>query len=198
MSNLCEKLINDCISVDCQNPIFSGVDSVGYIFNKSEITDYTTDATNGNIITAITMATSKTGFAVAQMGNQPFTGTQTEMATGTTGNKFNRTVNFIVYDNSPKASQVIDSLANGKFVFIMKNEYGGSDNKGAYEVFGLRKGLVATTITCEKYGDNEGAWVVTLVEENAPTSAMFLCHTGTGGTDDTATYLESLVDDCDE
>lgn len=197
--NLCEKLLAGCISADCANPIYTGIDSTAYIFNKSEISSFTVDAQNPNLITAITMAevsagVTATGFKIQQFGKQPFTGTTTSMAEGNISNKFNAEVHFTVPDNCPNAASIIDNLANGKFVVVLVNDYEGSDGKGKYQVFGSKKGLTATAIDGDKYSeDTDGGWAVTLTEENTPMSAMFIRHETTPGTDDTKSYLDSLV-----
>lgn len=211
MANLCEKLITDCIVGSCDNPVYTGIDSIGWIFNRSEIDLTATeasgnkDASNANIYKSIVMKTytddnetlSYTGFAVQQLGKTPFTGTQVEMTEGTSSNKFTNTISFVVPDNSPAASLVLDSLANGKFVFVLNNDYVGSDGRGKFQIFGLKKGCTASAIVCEKYSeDTEGGWQVTLTEENVPQSALFLEHKTTD-TVDTETYLGTITSDCE-
>lgn len=204
--NLCERLINACIAADCDNAPFTGSGSVGYIFNKAQIAGFTYDQTNPNIITGITMKTyeesdgqggtddvSYVGYKIQQLGKQPFTGTNTTMVEGTTMNKFTETVNFVVPDNSPAASMLLNSLANGKFVIVLKNEYDGSDNRGGWQVYGAKKGLVASSMDRDIYSEEtDGTWAVSLVSENAPDAALFIEHK-TGTDVDTEEYLETLV-----
>lgn len=197
MANLCEKLLDACIAADCTNPIFTGVDSLAYIFNKSEIESLTYDQTNPNLVTAITMKENNgvayTGYKVQQLGKTPYTGTTTTLVEGNVSNKYNTEVHFVVPDNSPTASKILDNLANGKFVMVIKNDYEGSDGKGTFQIFGGKKGLTATAIDGDKYSeDTDGGWAVTLTEENTPVSALFLEHK-TGTDVDTETYLEGLV-----
>lgn len=201
MANLCEKLINTCISASCENPIFSGIDSLAYIFNKSEIDSYTIDNDNPNIVSAITMKqddnnTDFTGYVIQQLGKTPFTGSTTSLVENDIQNKWTENVQFMVPDNSPAAAAILDNLGNGKFVVVLKNEYNGSDSKGQFQIFGLKKGLVCTAMERDPYGDSDGAWSVTLTSENVPNSAMFVYHETTPGTDDTESYLNGLVDDC--
>lgn len=197
---LCEKLIKSCVAVSCDNPVFTGVQPKAYIFNKTEVEGVTYDANNGNIVTAISMATGKKGYAVSQLGKTPFTGTQTELVEGNFGNTFTNTVSFLVPDNSATASnEILDMLANGKFMVILANEYTGSDNKSRWQMFGVKKGLTCTGLTCEKYSDdNMGGWAVTLTEEGAPQSGTFLYVEGQGGADGTVAYLATITDECTE
>lgn len=203
--NLCEKLLAGCIGADCDNPVFSGMESKAYIFNKSEIASLTYDQTNPNVITAITMkeitpasgsdpAVMAVGYTISQLGKQPFNGTNTSLTEGNTSNKFTENFAFVVPDNSPAAAMLLDNIANGKFVVVVKNEYTGSDGRGQFQVFGAKKGLVATSMERDAYSeDNDGGWAVTLTAENTPNSSMFIEHK-TSADVDTEAYLDSLVD----
>ena len=139
MANLCEKLLTACISASCDNPIYTGIDSTAYIFNRSEVdlilTDASAnkDASNPNIYKSIVMKENEgvayTGYKIVQTGKTPFTGTQTEMTEGASANKWTNTLQFSVQDNSPAAAMILDNLANGKFVVVIGNEYTGSDER---------------------------------------------------------------------
>lgn len=200
MANLCEKLLDSCIAASCENPIFSGVDSKAYIFNKSEISELTpssgSDPGFENIVEAIVMkeieeGVNYMGYSIIQLGKQPYEGTNTAFAEGNISNTFTHTFNFLIPDNSPAAAHIIDNLANGKFVVVIKNDYSGSDTKGTFQIYGAKKGLSCTGVTNEKYGDAEGGWAITLTEENAPNSAMFFYKEG--AVEDEKT-LDRLVD----
>lgn len=207
MANICEKLINACIGADCSNPVFAGMESKAWIFNRQEIASFTYDQTNPNLITAITMKTHEvddgqggtddvayTGYTISQLGKTPYTGTNTTLVEGNISNKFTETFNFVVPDNSPLSCALLDNIANGKFVIVAQNQYTGSDNKGAFQVFGAKKGLVATAMERDAYSeDTDGGWAVTLTQENAPNSALFIEHK-TGTDVDTESYLDGLVD----
>lgn len=195
MSNICETLISSCIAANCDNPLFSGVDGLGYIANFADIADVTYDSTNPSVITSITMKPG-TGsdttcfYTIQQLGKQPFEGSQTEMTEGTYGNRFTNTINFAVVDNGPEITEnIIDKLANGKFVVILKNDYEGDDGKAKYSVYGIKKGLKAATITRELYGDNDSAWICSMTEENAPKSGLFFWTTDEATTDDAIASL---------
>ena len=134
---MCEKLIGSCIAADCQNPIFTGIDSRAYIFNKKDITFDIPTKADPNVYTTITMRSyipegetdpvTAVGYTIDQLGKTPFTGTNTALVEGNAANKFTETLNFVVPDNSPAAAMLLDNIANGKFVVIVKNEYTGSD-----------------------------------------------------------------------
>lgn len=197
MANICEKLLDSCISASCENPIFTGIDSTAYIFNKSEIASFTYDNTNPNIVTDITMkevspGVNYTGYTILQTGKTPYTGTNTALVEGNVSNTFTNTLNFIVPDNSPAAAAIIDNIANGKFVVVVKNDYTGSDDKGTFQIYGAAKGMVATAVANDKYSDDtNGGWAITLTEEKAPKSAVFFYKTSVAQTE---SALEGMVD----
>ena len=189
MSNLCEKIISACIAADCDNPLYAGVKSTAYIFNKSQIASVTK---SGNTISGITMGNDGAAqnpvtycaYTVQQLGNKPFDGSQTEMVEGTYGNRFNHTVQLAIVDNGPDiCKNIVDSLANGSFCVILENEYVHTNGDNKYQCYGFDKGLKASSITREVWGDNESAYIVTLVEEGAPTSGKFFYVTDESTTD---------------
>ena len=202
MSQLCQNLIQGCIAADCNDMIYAGMAPEGLIANYDEIASITWASGQANTITGITMKTetvndetvSKCFYTVQQLGNNPFEGTQNEMVEGTYGNKFDKTVVIAVPDNSPAAGALVDSFANGKFVFIGQNDYKKTDGSAKYEVYGAKKGLKASSIVREAYGDNEGMWIVTLVESGSPISSAFFYTTDESTTD---TAVNALKCNCE-
>lgn len=176
---ICSHIIADDISASCTNPIFNGLEGVGYIWNKSDIASVTRSGSNDNIITAMTMATGMKGYTISIDGKTPFTGTTTELVEGNVANKFNKTVVIQVMDNGPDVvNKVINELANGEFVVLVENKRNNATGDAKFELFGIDKGLHATAITNDKYGEEvDGGWLVTLVEEGTPKAATFFFDT---------------------
>lgn len=200
---LCEKKIQGCIALDCDKPIYAGMESEAYLFNKSDVTltyEQLTDPVtqvakdNPNMITNITLAADTTGYRVEQFGKTPYSGTNTALAEGNAFNKFTQTFNFIVSDNSEKASrEILDNLANGKFIAIVRNQYKGSDGRSEFQVYGANKGLAAASIDNDKYSEEtDGGWAISLSEENTPVSAVYFEHK-TSGTVDTLNYIQTTL-----
>lgn len=195
MANLCESLLNKCIQADCENTLYAGVAPTALIMNFSDIASVTYDSENASIVNGITMktdgTTTKCAYTVQQLGNKPFEGSQTELTEGTYGNKFNHTINLVVLDNGPEITEnIIDQLANGKFCVILQSEYLHTNADNKYQVYGLKKGLKCTAITREVWGDNESAYLVTLVEENSPKSGLFFFTTDEQTTDSAVAALK--------
>lgn len=170
----CDKLLAMDIAPDCSNPHTGGLEADGVIINRADI-DFDACVREGNIISTLALKSGKHGFAVSQMGNNPFTGSNTAFTAGTYINKFTKQVNFMVFDHSAECSEkIIDQLANGHFVVVLKNSHAGADKKSRYEVFGFESGLKMTEGARDPYSeDTEGGWAVAL-QETAPTSGMFM------------------------
>lgn len=193
MATLCQSLISQDIESNCENPLVRGMESDGIIINRQDIDFASTvfDNTNANIIKTLVLKTGKKGYAVQQDGSTPFTGTNIALATGTYRNTFTNQVALVVLNNDPDvAEKVIDGLANGEFVCILKNKAKGTGGKGEYQVFGYYQGLRASEITSDKYSeDTDGGWAVTLEETGSPKSAVYFFNTDSATT---ATQYESL------
>lgn len=179
----CDKLLAAAIQPDCDNPQVGGIEADGVIINRADI-DFDACSRTGNIISTLALKTSKKGFKIFQQGNSPFTGSNAAFTSGTFLNKFTKQVSFVVSDHSPQcSSSIIDQLANGTFVVILKNKYAGADSKGKYEVFGFEAGLKQTEGSRDPYSeDTEGGWSITL-QEVAPTSGIFLYSTSLSATE---------------
>jgi len=202
--SVCDKLIKRCVAVDCENPMFAGINKTAYIFNKDQIASITFDSSNSNIITGITMKSytsgsdtvSYCGYTVEQLGNQPYNGTQVEMAETNVGNRFTETVSLLVMDHNPDVCKnVVDALASGRFLVIMQNDFVNADGNNKWQVYGSGRGLQAATILREAYGDNEGAYAVTLTQEGGSKSGVFFYTNSVSATDDA---IDHLLCDCAE
>lgn len=172
--DVCDFNLAQDISVQCDNPQVSGLKNTGWLVNFDEV-DWDGLTKEGNIVSKLSLLKGR-AYRCVVPGKTPFTGTNVAMAAGTYKNKFNKTAVIVVLDSGPDVcSNVIDQLANGRFVFIFENKYRGKDDKNTFEIYGLEQGLVASEISSDKYSeDTDGGWSVTLIEENAVSSGIFL------------------------
>lgn len=181
MTKLCETLIAKDIDFNCNDLSVKGLEADGIIINRNDVDFSQTefDETAKNIIKQIVLKSGKKGYDVVQMGNTPFTGTTTTMEVGTYRNTWTNEIPLAILANSPEVSEkIIDGLANGTFILILRNKHKGADGKSEYQIFGFYQGLVASAGTNEKYSDDtEGGWLVTLHETKVPKSALFLWNT---------------------
>lgn len=188
--NTCESLIAQDIIIPCEDQVTKGLEGDGIIINRDDI-DWTKTTVEGNIIKAIVLKTGKKAFKIRQEGSKPFTGAKTELTVGTYRNSWKNTIAIVVLANTPDVcAKVIDGLANGKFVVILRNLSKGADGKAEYQVFGFAQALKASAGENDKYSDDtEGGWLVTLEEESAPKAAYFFFDTDS---ETTAAKIESL------
>ena len=181
MTTSCDSIIAKAIQANCDNPLVRGMEPDGVIINRGDI-DFAKcvlSNDNKNIITTLLLKAKKQGYPVVQAGQTPFTGTQTTLTTGTYHNTFQNQVQIVVLDNGPEVAQdIIDGLANGSFVMILRNLTKGANGEAEYQVYGYYQGLHATEINNEKYSeDTDGGWLVTMQESAAPKSALFFFDT---------------------
>lgn len=190
---LCESLISKDINFDCNDLSVRGLEADGLIINRSDIDFSATvfDDTLKNVIKTLVLKRGKRAYDIVQMGSTPFTGVQSTLNVGTYRNTWQHQIPLAVLANSPEVSQnIIDGLANGTFVIILRNVSKGTDGKSEYQIYGYAQGLRASEGTNEKYSeDTDGGWLITLQESSAPKSAMFYFNTDSTTT---ATQYESL------
>ena len=181
MANLCDTIIANDINFACDDLVVRGLEPDGLIINRADIDFGATvfDASKKNVIKTLVLKTGKKAYDVVQMGSTPFTGTQTTLTVGTYRNTFQNQVVLAVLANTPDvAEKVIDGLANGTFVVILRNVSKGANGDAEYQVYGYAQGLKASEMTNEKYSeDTDGGWLVTLQENSAPKSALFFFNT---------------------
>lgn len=181
MAGICDSIISKGIAVDCDSPLVRGLEADGLIINRNDVEFGQTvfDNENKSIVKSLILKATKKGYSVVQQGASPFNGAKTTLATGTYRNTFTNEVQIAVLDNSPEvARDIIDGLANGSFVLILKNKHKGAAGKSEYQIYGYYQGLRASAIDNEKYSeDTDGGWLVTLQETSVPKSALFYFNT---------------------
>lgn len=181
MAGICDSIISKGIAVDCDSPLVRGLEADGLIINRNDVEFGQTvfDNDNKNVVKSLILKATKKGYSVVQQGASPFNGAKTTLATGTYRNTFTNEVQIAVLDNSPEvARDIIDGLANGSFVLILKNKHKGAAGKSEYQIYGYYQGLRASAIDNEKYSeDTDGGWLVTLQETSVPKSALFYFNT---------------------
>lgn len=187
------KLAADLVA-DCQNASVAGIKNHGFIINYDDV-DFDSivrDESNRFLIQTLVLKTGKKAHRMYVPGKTPYTGTNTAMAGGNYRNKFTNTVNVVILDNGPEVVRdIIDPLANGKFIVVLENKFGGKGGKNTFQIYGLEQGLSATALAADKYSeDTDGGWSATLEESGAPSPALFLFNSDVATT---RAALETLV-----
>lgn len=178
MSN-CDSKLAVNIVFDACNPAAKGLKSIGWIANFDDVDHTATHATrkNGtNTFTDIVLKDGKKLYQIVQAGKTPFSGNTSEAQVGTYRVTWNKTLPFIILNSgSDVSANIIDKIANGKFVAVVENAFSGKEGDNEFEIIGLETGLTLTEGNNEKYNeDYGGGWSLTMVEENAPTSGFYL------------------------
>jgi hypothetical protein len=165
---ICGKLIQNML-YDCANPIIGGVESVVYLFNRSDIAAYIRDTVNPQIITDITMAvTSGVGITpVVHAKGFRYEGYNTSVKPKTTfikkdySARYDHMVDFVIFAKGSDVKAEIEKLGTNRVVAIIENIHKSGDS--AFEVFGTDLGLELTTIKSDPNDANsEGAYELTL------------------------------------
>lgn len=181
MPQLCEALIASAIAFDCDEMSVRGLESDGVIINRDDV-DFAScviDTNNGNMVKTLALKSGKHGYEVVQLGNTPFTGLVSNLNVGTYRNTWTHEIPIAVLANDPSVCEdIIDPLSNGNFVLVLRNKNKGQNGSGEFQIFGYHQGCRASAGTSDKYSeDTEGGWLITLQEQNAPKSGMFLWNT---------------------
>jgi len=183
----CDSKLAVNITYDACNPAAKGLKSKGWIANFDDIDHAATQATRvmtgsspnqvpTNLYKDIVLKSGKKLYQIVQAGKTPFSGNTSEAQVGTYRVTWNKTLQFIILNSGADVTtNIIDKLANGKFVAIVENSYAGNNGDNEFEIIGLETGLTLTEGNNEKYNeDYGGGWSLTMVEENAPTSGLYI------------------------
>lgn len=194
MSNNCDSKIAVSITQSGCNPVAKGLKSIGYICNFDDIDHANCTRTDGsNLFTNFALKGTAKLYKIYQAGKTPFSGATSEAQVGNYRTTWNKTLPIVILSNGADVTQnIIDKLANGKYCAIVENAYAGTNGDNVFEFVGIETGLVISEGNNEKYNeDYGGGWSLTMQEENAPTSALYLLKSD--GIDATRTFLEGLV-----
>lgn len=193
MSNSCDTKIAASITFDGCNPASKGLKSIGYLANFDDVNHAEMSSLkSNNLYTDFILNDGAKLYKIYQAGKTPFTGANTEAQVGNYRTTWNKSLPFIILDNGADVtSNIIDKIANGKFVAVVENAFAGKNGDNSFEIVGLETGLALTEGNAEKYNeDYGGGWSLTLQEQNAPTSGLYVLKTDT---ETTRALLESKL-----
>lgn len=191
----CYKKLTESITATCTFPLVPGIDDEIYVINYEDIESFTLNAQNDNIIEGITLKSASpalSGFKIT--GFRYSNEYENSLVKGRYINEWEQKLTIRIFDNSPDVKERIDELANGRFVFIIKNRYQNANGNSVYEVLGYTNGLEMTE--CKRNPDDKdlrAGWVCTFStgdfgKEHYPAKTFFITDLDT-----TKTALEALV-----
>lgn len=174
----CDFKIKANIDFNCENPVTKGLKPIGWIgnFEDLDLANSQKSESNSNLYTSIALKNDARLYTIYQAGKQPFNGAIKEFVTGPYRNYWNKTVPFVILENGADVTEnIIDPLTNGKYFMVLENNYQGNNGDNAFELVGVETGMSMTAGSDEKYNDEfGGGWSLTMMEETAPTSGLFL------------------------
>lgn len=179
----CDSLLAAHIDYDACHPATKGLKPIGYITNFSDVDKASMTKIEGkNSYSNFALVEGKKLYKVFQAGRNPFTGATTEAQVGDYRTTWNKTLPIIILNNgSDVTANIVDKIANGSFVMVVENAHVGTGMDNQFEILGLETGLKLSEGNAEKYNDDYGGgWQLTLVEEDAPTSGIYLEVTASG------------------
>lgn len=190
----CDFRLAADIAADCAAMPVKGLGNSGWIFNFDDVDRdaSTVDNSDPSVLTSLILQTSKKAYNVFVPGKTPFTGTNKALVVGTYVNTWTKQVKLVVLNEGPEVcTNIVDKLANGRFVLVLENKTSGTGGKATYEVYGWEAGLTATEMANDKYSEEtNGGYSCTLEEAGANRSGLFLYADSLAAT---KTMLQSLV-----
>lgn len=178
INTACVQAITRDIAEDCENRIHSGIQHMAIIINKDDILGVAYDPANRRHVTGLTLKPGARAYMLDNVRNNPFTGTNTQLQVGDFRNTYTRTVAFFVpLDGWETSKDILDPIANGKYVVIMQNEWLHTNSKGEidneYQIYGLDKGCTVSSMVQTKY-ENDDVWSIEMTEEGVANSGRFI------------------------
>lgn len=184
---ICQKLINQGIDARCDLPMVRGFEPDGIIINYDDIDFAATTVPEGSDnVRTVVLKSGKTGYPVKQPANSPFTGSESTLNVGTYASTWEHSIQLILMSVGAYTSELVDKLASGRFVLILRNKTKTDAQSGLngatlvqdaseYQIFGLEQGMTATAGTrTPDDEDTMGGTLITLTETGAPSHGLFL------------------------
>ena len=157
------SLLDKELKADCDKPLTAGTHETMLLINPSEIASITYDLTHSNVITDITMKSTKKAYAwvgIKQSNNPSVT-----LVEGEYQNKFEHKIEGLVFNTSYEDDKVLQDLAigNAPLIAIIHKRDHGDGGKRAFRVYGNHAYLYLRALT-QVVNDNAnlGAWQFTL------------------------------------
>lgn len=174
--SICIDKLEENISSPCKNPLFAGKRRKGWLFNRADISSYTTSPTNDHIVEGIMLASGAKGYFIQADVKLPFNASVSAMNEGDYTNDFtHNVVCYIPNDGADWRENIVNKIANGEFVVVLENKWTGNNGDNQFQIFGLQQGLLAVSDVNEDA--ENGGWNFTLQENGTPMSGMYYWHT---------------------
>lgn len=128
------------LAPDCDYPLMGGTTEDLVLFNYEDLGSVTRNATNKQIIEAITLNTT-TDKAYKFEGKNESVEPQVNLVKQRYSDSYDHEVMFIIFLNTPLAKIQIEKMVHGKLIGIVENKHKNTDGNSTYEIYGLGVGL---------------------------------------------------------
>lgn len=128
------------VTNDCVNVMVGGADDRLILFNWDEVESLDRNVTNAQIVEAINMVATKTGYVFEgkQSSNEPLQ----KLVKKKYENKWDHQVTFKIFSATPTTKAQVEKLKDGRFMALVQNNYKGASGNGAFELYGIDTGLL--------------------------------------------------------
>lgn len=158
----------------CSDTTSKGFATIGYVGNHSQATPTL------NLSTGLVTELTSTGkiYEVYQKGNNPFSDLTFSATERKTGMVFGKEIKVFVKGITPASALSVKALAGASVFMILKQL--GEHGNAKYPILGIESPMRCTGVA---WSAEEGAFEVTLAENNADMPALFLWKTNESTTD---------------
>jgi len=164
MTQICGLLASG-IGADCTNPLQAGTEDTLVLLNRTQIATLTKNISNPQVIEDIVLESAALGYVFQGLNNS--IAPKSMMVKGRYFRNWSHEINFIAFDVSPEAKQVIEDMKDGDLTAIVYNKYKGTSGNSAFEIYGLYAGLKSETIERDvTNAETQGAFNILLKTDN--------------------------------
>ena len=158
----CTKGIAKDIINDCDYTPIAGLEATQVAFNRSDISTVTYDATNKNLVTAITLKSGTQAYSIEgfkKSSNAGYDLTVNEATPDT----YKQYASIQAWGIDAETINALDNLSD--IVIISENKNNGVDGDGKFEINGLETGLYKSSDS-RRANDNLGIATIELTTQD--------------------------------
>lgn len=183
LTGIAANLVNDCT-----NQPTAGLEQVVYAFNRSELSG-TKDSTNPNLITDLSVASTKQGYKIQGYKKTNNAGFDFE-ADETMPERYPQFFSSVIWGIDAATVKALNDLND--IVVVVENKNPGTSGDGKFEVYGFDTGLYKTNLT-KRSNENGGTFTLEMgsLEGEAPTRSHYVFYDTDTAT--TKAALEALL-----
>lgn len=164
----CNFGITADILKDCAAPPTAGVEEVMYVMNRRDINTITYSSTNKNLVTAMTMKSTKKAYKVEGFKKEIDAGF--DLVTSDTNiDKFTQYVKFENWQIDAASAKELDGLSD--LVAIIERKNKGVAGDGSFQIYGLQTGLYKSSDTMRANSES-GKRIIELTNQGEEESTV--------------------------